>query len=516
MRFIKGLIAAITAVIAGLLLSASVAQADGCPSDQSVVDYKSNNPPYQCAVHNWSSKKSLATLETKSWSSDTALGYNFATKCIYRSSSEVSYTWDHYGPSYVAMFTNWAPSSRSFGTGVIFTTGNYNGDQISSSNSCASGDGKIENSIKRITQKITLDQVSGTNVNSGSTITFSGTVSPSSSTTGYAALIVAGEPVTSNGQPVVGPIKDGKYTIAWKTPIIPTDVTLPVNVFFPGDTSQCPAAAKTCGSTPAGPTDPVVIRLKKSYAPMPVASRPDTTNLLQSSTDEGPGELIEPLEASGITPPAPETSNLKETGILLRENSRRMPGGLGAQCPAGSSMMHAEIDAASSNRALSYGKRGVQVKRGAVANGRKATVQLTCRKNSGSPLHAKRTSFGTAKSDRIRTRVRGGNVFGGPGADRLVVRHRSGHVHGGLGNDRLVVRAAGGVASGGPGNDVIRSRAAGRTLLIGGPGRDRIVAGGRAMVNVRDGQVDRVHCKGSKVRVLADSRDVLTGKCHRL
>lgn len=512
MGIIKAITATAGAIIAFLLLGASGAQAAGCPSDQSVVDYKSGNPPYQCAVHNWSSKKSIASWETKSWSSDTALGYNFATKCIYRSSSEVSYTWDHYGPSYVAMFTNWATGSRHFGTGVIFTTGNYNGDQIDNSNSCATGDGKIKNSIKRITQGITLDSVQGNGGNSGSTLYFSGTVSPSSSTTGYAVLVIAGEPITSNGQPVAGPIKDGKYTIAWKTPIVPTDVTLPVSVVFPGDTSQCPAAAKTCGSTPAGPTDPVMIKLKKSYTPMPVPDSVSTSAStgVQTSSDS----LIDPVVAADTEPSATVSSG-KGSGIVVRESSKRMPGKLGAQCPAGTVMLHAELDAASSNRGLSYGKRGVQLKRGAVANGRKATIQLTCRQSANAPFHGKRASFGTARADRMSTRARSNLMFGGPGADRMVVRHRNAHAHGGLGNDHLVVRAAGGVVSGGSGNDTIRSRAAGRTLIIGGPGRDRIVAGGQARVNVRDGERDRVVCRGSKVRVLADSLDSLGRNCRR-
>lgn len=518
MGIIKGIIATAGAIATFLIVGASGAQASGCPADQSVIDYSSNNPPYQCVVHNWSSKKSIAPGDTKTWSSDTALGYNMATKCRYLSSDAVTFTWDAYGPSYFAMFTNWATGTRHFGTGVIFTTGKANSDQFSTSNNCSTGDGKIKNSIKRVTQKITLDTVTGNGSVSGNTIYVSGTVSPSS-TTGYAALLVAGEPITtSSGQPVAGPIKDGKYTIPWTTPATGIDVTFPVSVAFPGDTSQCPAAAKSCGATPAGPTDPVMVTLKRRNETKPVPDSVSSSNPVagpSAGLGSAPADgLIEPVVATGFTPTATVSAS-QDPGVAVKEKSARMPGKLGARCPAGSAMMHAEIDGASTSRALSFGKRGIQVKRGAVANGRKATIQLTCRSDANSPFHAKRASFGTAKADRLSTRTRGGFVFGGPGDDKLKVVSRDGLAQGGLGNDQIEVRAANGVASGGPGNDVLRSRTGDRSLLIGGPGRDRIAARGEAVVNVRDGRRDRVTCHGSKVRVLADSLDVLSASCRR-
>lgn len=510
MRFARYLTALFGTLVVGLLVSAGPAQAaDLCPSDESVLNSSKSDPPYQCAVHYWSSKKSISAWDTKSWSADTALGYEVESKCAYRSSGDVSWTWLGAGPSYTATFTNWADGTRHFGTGVIFTTGGVDGDQIKSDSGCANGDGKITNAIKKIATGITLDNVQGNGGNSGSTVTFSGTVSPSS-VTGYAVPVIGGQPITSNGQPVAGPIKDGKYTIAWKTPIVPTDVTLPVSIVFPGDTSQCPAAAKSCGWTGAGPTDPVMIRLKKSYAPYD----PNDPASVSSAVPEGietSDELIEPVVPTRIKAPASATKK-----VFIRQSTKRMPARLGAKCPAGSTFLNAEIDRGSSNRVLSYGKRGVRVKNGAIAKGRKATIQVTCRKNGGAPLNFKRASFGTAKADRMTTRTKRGMAFGGPGADRLVVNRKGGLAIGGLGNDRIVVRAASGAASGGPGNDRIQVKAAKRTLVIGGPGRDRIVAGGKARVNVRDGRADRVHCRGGKVRVLADRYDRLTGKCHRI
>lgn len=513
MGIVRYLIATAGAIAAFLILGAPAAQAGGCPADQSVLNYKSNDPPYQCAVHYWSSKKSVGPGEVYAWSSDTAVGYTMASKCRYMSSDFITYSWDSYGPSYYAMFTNLNVSTRHVGTGVIFTTGKTDGGQFDDKNNCGTGDGKIKNSIQRVTQGITLDTVQGNGGNSGSTLYFSGTVSPSSSTTGYAVLTVAGEPVTSNGQTVAGPIKDGKYTIAWKTPVVGTDVTIPVSVVYPGDMSACPAEAKTCGSTPIGPTEPVVVKLKKSYTTNSNLNSVSSSSAGLQSTAAQP--LIAPVEPVEIGPDATASART-DAGIVVREKSARMPGKLGVSCPSGSVMLHAEADAVSPSRALTYGKRGVQLKPGAVTKGRQATVQLICRSNADSPLLAKRAGFGTSKADRMNSRVEGGFMFGGPGSDRLVVANRKGLAHGGLGNDRIVVRAANGAASGGPGDDTIRSKARGRTLLIGGPGRDHVVATGKALVNVRDGRRDRVVCHGGNVRVLADSLDVLSESCREL
>ncbi len=522
MRFARYLTALVGALFAVLLLPTGPAQAaDLCPSDESVLNSSKSDPPYQCAVHYWSDKKSISAWDTKSWSADTALGYEVESKCAYRSSGDVSWTWLGAGPSYTATFTNWADGTRHFGTGVIFTTGSVDGDQIKSDSNCANGDGKITNAIKKLATGITLDKVEGNGGNSGSTVTFSGTVSPSSAS-GYAVPVIAGEPITSNGQPVVGPIKDGKYTIAWKTPIVPTDVVLPVSIVYPGDTSQCPAAAKSCGWTGAGPTDPVMIRLKKSYSPMPVPDSTVSSSATASTSSAGvasgltrSGALVEPVVPDGSVATASASGSASDaSGLVIKQKTKRMPGKLGLQCSSGTTMLHAEIDRGSSSRVLSYGKRGVQLKRGAVADGRKATLQLTCRKNGGSTLHVERASFGTAKADRMSTRAKRSMMFGGPGADRLVVNRKGGQAHGGLGNDHLVVRAASGVASGGAGNDAINVRAAKRALVIGGPGRDRIVASGKVRVNLRDGQPDRVVCRGSKVRVLADSKDQLGRNCR--
>ncbi len=509
MRLTKLLTTIAGLAVIALVAGAPAAQADGCPSDQTVLDYSKNDPPYQCAVHNWSSKKSIGAWDTKSWSSDTALGYNVESKCAYRSDKDaVSWTWVGTGPSYVATFTNWATSTRHFGTGVIFTTGSVNGDQIKSSSNCANGDGKIENSIKKITQKVTIDSVTGNKVG-GEPLTIAGTVSPSSATGGV-GLMVNGVQATKDGKPVGGPIQNGKFSIVWTSPPVGVDATFVLTAAYGGDVSACPAAAKSCGYT-GGVSQNVPVTVKKRITTQPVP-------LSASSTG-----IASPVEPSLISnalasePVATVSAEESDPGVTVREKSARMPSGLKVECPSGTVPLHAELFGANTARSLQYGSRGVSLKSGAVGRGNLATIQVTCRKSGKSRMLAKRVGFGTRDADRMSTRSEGATLYGGPGADRLRIVNKRGTAHGGLGADRITVIGRNSVATGGPGADVIRSNSSGRTLLIGGPGRDRIITSprGRALVDVRDGQRDRVICKGTGNHVRADAKDVLTGNCHR-
>lgn len=489
-----------------ILVNAAPAQAeDLCPSDESVLKSSKSDPPFQCAVHNWSSKKSISSWDTKSWSSDTALGYEVKSKCAYRSSGDVSWTWAAAGPSYSATFTNWADGTRHFGTGVIFTTGGVDDDQIKSDSNCANSDGKITNSITKLTEKVTIDSVSGSKY-WGSTLTIQGSVSPSSAT-GYVGLLLYGQPITSYGQPIAGPIVDGKFSIQWKTtPNAPTGPVV-LTAAYPGDTANCPAAAKSCGWT-GGQSQNVQFVMNKSYQP---SSVDDLSTTYSSESPGSSGLLTASTPADSVGSGTVSASSLSDPKVVVKTAKAKMPGKLGLRCPEGSFPLHTDVYGANST-VIEHGKHGSRIKSGKVRSGRVA-MQLTCRKG-GNVADFGRVSFGTKSSDRIATRKKGGVVFGGPGADRLTVKRKNGTAFGGSGADRIVVGAASGVAVGGPGRDVIRSRAAGRTLLIGGSGRDRIVAGGKARVNARDGERDTVTCRGGSVRVKADRFDRLIGGCR--
>lgn len=504
MRIAQYLTAITGVLFAALLFTAGPAQADDlCPSDESVLKSSKSDPPYQCAVHNWSSKKSIGAWDTKSWSSDTALGYEVESKCAYRSSSDVSWTWAAAGPSYSATFTNWADGTRHFGTGVIFTTGSVDDDQIKSKNDCATGDGKITNAITKITKSVTIDSIDGANV-WGETQIINGTVSPSGAT-GYVGLLVNGQQVSSNGQPVAAPIVDGKFSIPWKTSPNGPTTTVIITAGYPGDYAKCPEAAKTCGWT-GGQSQNVSRKMNMRIDNSPVdpvstvsSTQPDP--LLSSSATVGTGQ--------GAT-----ISGTQDPGVSVKSAAAEMPGKLGLRCAKGSFPLHTEVFGANGT-VIQHGNRGSRIEPGRL-NGRKVRMQLTCRGNDKPVANIDRVGYGTRSANTMATTRKRGVLFGGPGADRLRVNRKGGSAFGGQGPDRIAIGAANGVAVGGPGNDRIRSAAAGRTLLIGGAGRDAINAGGNARVNARDGERDRVHCRGAKVRVKADRFDHLSRTCRRV
>jgi hypothetical protein len=488
------------------MAGATTAHGSSCPSDQSVMSYSKNDPPYQCALHNWSSKKSIGAWATKSWSSETAFGYTMLTKCSYRSSkSDVSWVWSTYGPSYSATFTNWATSTRHFGTGVIFTTGSVDSSEYKSSSDCGTGDGKIKNSIKRITQKVEITSVTGSMV-AGGQLTINGTVSPSDAT-GYIVLMLDGAPAVDGDTPVGAMTSGGKFTILWTTPSNASTTTYNLAAAYQGDVSNCPAEAKSCGFTP-GQSKAVPVTVggdETAAAPLSASAKSSG-----DAADGGSTLLTRKFgsELAGI-------SSSVDPGIRVTTKSAKMPAKLSAGCPKGTVQFHAELFGADTGRSLSYGKRGVELKSGAVGKGRRAAIQITCRDEDRPMSSAKGIVYGTSKADGLKTGAERSTLLGGPGRDRLLVRHDAGIANGGLGNDWITILGGNGIALGGPGHDRIIARTPGKTLLIGGPGKDRIDASGEARIDARDGRRDTVICRGNQVRVKADPIDRLIGNCIR-
>lgn len=498
------LAAAFLALIAGILVSTGVAGAAGCPSEQTVVEYDKGDPPYQCAQRAKSGKKSLAALQTKTWTNNTHVAYYYGTDCYYRSSSDVSVSAMWASSSYTATATNWNPGgSRHYAAGVIWRTGPYNSGSWNTNSKCDSSKGAIKNRILRITDKVGLDAAPPATVNPGTQVTITGYVSPSEAP-GAVGLTVDGkqaiypEGTPNAGSPVGGKIEKGKFKIVWLVPNEPGARKL--QVMYGGDTSKCGSTESSCGfSKAAGKKYDVTINgpVTTSAAAAPVGA--------------------DPLLLSGAAPVAAVSSaKATDPGLRVKTRSGKAGSGLSLKCPAGSFPLNGEIFGADTTRALTFRNGGIAVRKGSVPGSRKVQIQLSCRERNQPKLDSKRISFGTAKSDRLRTGGKGSLLLAGPGADRVVVAHRDGVANGGVGRDRIVVKARDGIALGGPGRDVIRSATSARTLLVGGPGRDRIIAGGRALVNAKDGERDVVTCKGSKVRVRADRQDRLVGACKRI
>jgi len=508
MRFITCLITA--AGILGMLLIGTAGQAqaeDKCPAEEYVFSASKHDPPFQCGVHHWSSKKSIASWETKTWSSDTAVGYYFRTKCKYKSDSDITDVWGYAGPSFWHTFTNWDTGTRHFASGVIFTTGDTDSGEYSTDTGCANSDGKIKNALKKVTAA-SITGVSG-DLKSGGKITVSGTVSPTDSP-GSVGLMVDGANAVYDGKAVGAGLSSGKFTITWIAPIDSATKTYALSVGYAGSTSNCKQAASWCGWSPAESNVMNVTVAGSS------SSSSSSTSSVASAAPTSSRPYGAALISSGLSSGASISSSASEIDprVKLVNVTATTPHQLGARCPDGYSLLNAELWGGDSNRLLSYGSKGVSLKKGVIADGRKVGIQLTCRKSGKGLLNLGRVGFGTPKDDNMRAKESGALLMGGPGNDALVAG-RKGVVNGGLGDDLLTLRKTG-VAIGGAGRDMLRSLASGRTLMVGGPGRDRFIARGNARVDARDGQADRIVCKGGKVKVKADSVDSLDGACIRV
>lgn len=496
MRFITCLIATVGLLGALSIGTAGQAQAaDSCPAEEYVFNSSKSDPPFQCGVHHWSSNKSIASWETKTWSSDTAVGYYFKTKCKYKSDSDITDVWGYAGPSFWHTFTNWDTGTRHFASGVIFSTGNADSGEYSTDTGCANNDGKIKNALKKITAA-SITGVSG-DLKSGGKITISGTVSPSD-TPGSVGLMVDGVNAVYDGKAVGASLSSGKFTIAWIAPTSTETKSYALKVGYGGYTKDCKKAASWCGWSPAESN--VMNVTVTGSDPSSSSSTAGTDALLSSSLSAGSASV----SSAGSTDP----------GVKLINVSTTTPKQLGAECPDGYSPINAELWGGNTSRLLSFGRRGVSLKRGAIADGRRVGVQLTCRKSGKGLLNQGRIGLGTPQGDDLRSRTEGALLMGGPGNDRLTTHHRNGVANGGLGSDRLTLKKPG-VAIGGADDDVLVANTNGRTLLIGGPGRDIYRARGKARVDARDGRADQVLCIGNQVKVRADRFDRLTGGCQK-
>jgi DNA-binding beta-propeller fold protein YncE len=153
------------------------------------------------------------------------------------------------------------------------------------------------------------------------------------------------------------------------------------------------------------------------------------------------------------------------------------------------------------------------------ARGHNAMAQALCRRGTARRvLRSRGFAYGTIRDDRIRLIARERAVLGGLGSDHIVVSGAGSSAHGGLGDDRIVLRAGKTSANAGFGDDIVWSVARRRTLLVGGPGRDRLIgARGRTLINAIDGSGgDTVICHSSRNRVAADAGDRIVGPCQEV
>jgi len=480
-------------VAAGAALPGA-ASAAGCPSQQSVLPYSKNSPPYQCAQMRNSGLKSIGAWATHSWTNSTPLGYEVKSHCYYHSDKDVTVIEAWVPASYTATATNWDTGTRHWAAGVLWTTGSV--DDGGYSNGC-DNQGTISNSIQKITSLSVSP--SATSVTLGTPITFTATLSQSSAPGGVALRM--------NGQPVAqAPLSGGVAKLTF-TP--PSAGTFTFDVAYGGDTSACPQRTDGCGYT--GVTSSAVTVSVTD----PVAATTPTTPPTPAGSSETPDSSTPPSAPAAFARMAQASA---DPALATRTRTATLPANLAQRCPSGSVLMHADTLVSGSTAPtvkVAEGLRGARVIATPATNGKRVALQVTCRKAGLPRLVGRTLGYGTEHADRMATTRRGGTLFGGPGADRLRVAHNAGVVYGGLGDDRITVAGTDGVADGGSGDDRLVASGNGRALLIGGPGHDTFVAGrGATFINAADGERDEIVCASRRNRVVADRHDVVTGPCR--
>lgn len=112
---------------------------------------------------------------------------------------------------------------------------------------------------------------------------------------------------------------------------------------------------------------------------------------------------------------------------------------------------------------------------------------------------------GSSGPDVINGRGGDDHIYGGAGNDRI---------NGGKGNDVIAGDAGNDRINGGPGDDTLLGGAGG-DRITGGAGVDQVFGGaGNDIINVRDGEIDTVHCGAGRDRVIADAADVVGRDCE--
>jgi hypothetical protein len=190
-----------------------------------------------------------------------------------------------------------------------------------------------------------------------------------------------------------------------------------------------------------------------------------------------------------------------------------------ANCPVKWAPMQANISSPTAVIAegdVQWTPNGAGIRDGAIPVGTQINLQTVCRPSNAQPLTVAGNSYGSRWADDLTSQRQRSVMFGGMGDDQLMVMDSKTLALGGRGSDAITVAAKGSAANGGPGQDTVIARTRGLSLIVGGAGRDRLVgaAGAATRINAADGLPgDRVVCRGSRNRVLADPGDRLIGSC---
>ncbi len=224
------------------------------------------------------------------------------------------------------------------------------------------------------------------------------------------------------------------------------------------------------------------------------------------------GQILETLEH--------EEGSGADPALQLRVVNRATTGNrpFDVKCPAGQRVINADAMTSGPVDEIeigSYTKTGVNVVPSPADRGHRVIAQLLCRPAGARAIVNGQVAYGTIFPNEIRLTGDQNTAFGGPGPDLLTARIKGAALWGGLGHDIILIDGAKGTASGGPGGDTIVGGGTGSHVLVGGIGRDSITSSfGPDLINARDGRPgDVVTCRNPRVRVMADTGDVVSGPC---
>lgn len=244
--------------------------------------------------------------------------------------------------------------------------------------------------------------------------------------------------------------------------------------------------------------------------PTPVNAVPSLASILAAA-----------LEGTARKQPVTHTRAASSPGVTTRTATSYRPRTLRLRCPAGSQLLDAS--SAMVGRAVhlrpqvATSATGASTSVDALAPHELVRLQILCRAAGQSVTRTSaRLIFAGERNDVLALTRQGQTVFAGNGGDTIRSRRRDAVILAGNGDDTVTVSGADDVAQGGSGADVLVAAGSGRALLIGGVGRDLLVARhGSPHLNAADGQAgDTVLCQpGTRAVVRADHGDAIYGAC---
>ena len=517
--------AALALTLLGATLGAAAASAESAcqkatGGSESSVAYTGKNggnssQGYTCAYEANKGKSSLKPWNTKSWTSNTPSGYYRMTDCTQTSSSDVSLTQAYastpVGSSWTQTATNWNVSkTENWGPGIFWATDSVKSNQWTTSD-CNWGDFPT-NMFWQLTLSLTLDSYN--QATGAPTFTISATPDGNSPAQGevgvFEQLGTSPDPETDT---VIGggDLNNDALTVTSQRPY--RSGTYNFYAAYGGS-----GAGESPAVQPYQLTPPQRGWLAAESATLPVTidrgavTKPPIPNPAPTPGPAGPSDRVLPFKVIDKTSTFPDQTR--------------------AKCADGEGPIHAEASSKRSDISddeLKWKRRAVVTNAQGLKRGSQIQLQVICRPDSARwERFGQRLGLGTRGADVIRLGKRSSTAWGGPGSDEILSQKTRSHVFGGPQRDALEVLGKNSSADGGPAADVIISGTqdprtasgtrAGRALLIGGPGADEVVGGkGPDRINVADGNNgDRVRCRGSLNRVLADPGDSVTGSCKKV